>query len=245
MKVLWLKRTDILQICPQSPLRISNRPHLFAFRNRIPGGSIWLAEPNSRAHALAANCAGKRCLTWFDPAWRAAVHRVAKSRTRLDDWTELIQLSSLPNYLGITREQEMCSDTAWPLSRNWSFRLRALAFWKSRCDWESSFELINHIFRRRQWHSTPSCLENPMDGGAWWAAVHGVTEGRTRLSDFTFHFSLSCIGEGNGNPLQCSCLENPRDRGAWWAAVYGVTQSWTRLKWRSSSSSNHIFRQCK
>ena len=49
-----------------------------------------------------------------------------------------------------------------------------------------------------------------------------------------FHFSLSCIGEGNGNPLQCSCLENPRDGGAWWAAVSGVTQSWTRLKWLSS-----------
>ena len=45
-----------------------------------------------------------------------------------------------------------------------------------------------------------------------------------------FHFSLSCIGEGNGNPLQYSCLENPRDRGAWWAAVYGVAQSQTRLK---------------
>ena len=45
-----------------------------------------------------------------------------------------------------------------------------------------------------------------------------------------FHFSLSCIGEGNGNPLQCSCLENPRDGGAWWAAIYGVTQSRTRLK---------------
>ena len=53
-----------------------------------------------------------------------------------------------------------------------------------------------------------------------------------------FHFSLSCIGEGNGNPLQCSCLENPRDRGAWCAAVYGVTQSWTRLKWLSNSSSS-------
>ena len=52
-----------------------------------------------------------------------------------------------------------------------------------------------------------------------------------------FHFSLSCIGEGNGNPLQCSWLENPRDGGAWCAAVYGVTQSWTRLKWLSSSSS--------
>ena len=53
-----------------------------------------------------------------------------------------------------------------------------------------------------------------------------------------FHFSLSCIGEGNGNPLQCSCLENPRDREAWWAAVYGVAQSRTRLKRLSSSSSS-------
>ena len=52
-----------------------------------------------------------------------------------------------------------------------------------------------------------------------------------------FHFSLSCIGEGNGNPLQCSCLENPRDGGAWWAAVYGVAHSRTQLKRRSSSSS--------
>ena len=52
------------------------------------------------------------------------------------------------------------------------------------------------------------------------------------------HFSLSCIGEGNGNPLQCSCLENPRDGGAWWAAVYGVAQSWTQLKRLSSSSSS-------
>ena len=53
-----------------------------------------------------------------------------------------------------------------------------------------------------------------------------------------FHFSLSCIGEGNGNPLQCSCLENPKDRGAWWAAVSGVAQSQTRLKRLSSSSSS-------
>ena len=77
-----------------------------------------------------------------------------------------------------------------------------------------------------------------MDGGAWWAAVHGVAKS---WSDFTFterlHFSLSCTGEGNGNPLQCSCLDNPRDRGAWWSAVYGVAQSWTRLKWLSSFSS--------
>ena len=55
-----------------------------------------------------------------------------------------------------------------------------------------------------------------------------------------FHFSLSCIGEGNGNPLQCSCLENPRDWGAWWATVYGIAQSWTRMK-RLSSSSIYIY----
>ena len=82
-----------------------------------------------------------------------------------------------------------------------------------------------------------SCLENPMDGGAWWAAVHGVAKSQTQLSDFTFT-SLSCIGEGNDNPLQCSCLENPRDSGAWWAAVYGVAESRTQLQWLSSSSSS-------
>ena len=70
-----------------------------------------------------------------------------------------------------------------------------------------------------------SCLENPMDRGAWWAAVHGVATERLH-----FQLSLSRIGEGNGNPLQCSCLENPRDGGTWWAVVYGVAQSWTRLK---------------
>ena len=63
----------------------------------------------------------------------------------------------------------------------------------------------------------------------------GRTESDT-TERLNFHFSLSCIGEGNGNPLQCSCLENPRDRGACWAAVYGVAQSRTWLKWLSSSS---------
>ena len=55
-----------------------------------------------------------------------------------------------------------------------------------------------------------------------------------------FCFSVSCIGEGNGNPLQCFCLENPRDGGAWWAAVYGVPQCRTRLKRLSSSSSKGV-----
>ena len=56
-----------------------------------------------------------------------------------------------------------------------------------------------------------------------------------------FHFSLSCIGGGNGNPLQCSCLENPREGGTWWAAIYGVAHSQTQLKWLSSSSSSSLY----
>ena len=76
----------------------------------------------------------------------------------------------------------------------------------------------------------------------WTEEPGGLQSMGSLESDMTerlhFHFSLSCIGEGNGNPLQCSCLENPRDWGAWWAAVYGVTQSRTWLKRLSSSSSS-------
>ena len=80
-----------------------------------------------------------------------------------------------------------------------------------------------------------SCLENPMDRGAWWAAVHGVAQSQTQLKRLSMH---ACVGEGNGNPLLYSCLENPRDRGAWWAVVYGLAQSRTRLKRPSSSISS-------
>ena len=72
-----------------------------------------------------------------------------------------------------------------------------------------------------------SCLENPKDRGAWWAAVHAVAEESDTTERLHFHVSLSCIGEGNGNLLQCSCLENPRDGGAWWAAISGLTQNRT------------------
>ena len=85
----------------------------------------------------------------------------------------------------------------------------------------------NSIISRQDDHLTQSFRCSP-----WGLEESDTTE---RLH---FHFSLSCFGEGNGNPLQCSCLENPRDGGAWWAAVYGVAQSWTRLKRFSSSSSS-------
>ena len=93
--------------------------------------------------------------------------------------------------------------------------------------------------RRRQWHLTPVLLPGKSHG---WRSLVGCSPRGREESDMTkwlhFHFSFSCIGEGNGNPLQCSCLENPRDGGAWWAAIYGVAQSRTRLTWLSSSSSN-------
>ena len=93
--------------------------------------------------------------------------------------------------------------------------------------------------RREQWHPTLVLLpgeshgRRSLVGCSPWG--HWELDTTERLH---FHFSLSRIGEGNGNPLQCSCLENPRDRGAWWAAVSGVAQSRTQLKRLSSSSSN-------
>ena len=101
------------------------------------------------------------------------------------------------------------------------------------------FQLYTYMylyFFLREGNSNPlqySCPENPVDRGAWWAAVHRVTHSQTWLKHLSMH---ACIGEENGNPLQYSCLENPRDRGAWWAAIYGVTQSRTQLKRLSSSS---------
>ena len=91
---------------------------------------------------------------------------------------------------------------------------------------------------RRQWHSTPVLLPGKSHGRR---SLEGCSPWGRKESEMTerphINFSLSWIGEGNGNPLQCSCLENPRGRKAWWAAVYGVTQSRTPLMWLSSSSS--------
>ena len=93
-------------------------------------------------------------------------------------------------------------------------------------------------------HPTPVLLPGESHGRR---SLVGCSPWGREKSDMTerlpFHFSLSCIGEGNGNPLQCSCLENPRDGGAWWAAVYGFVQSRTRLKQLSSSSKSYLY--CK
>ena len=97
------------------------------------------------------------------------------------------------------------------------------------------------ISQRRQWHPAPVLLPGNSHGRR---SMVGCSPWDPEQSDRTerlhFHFSLSCIGEGNGNPLQCSCLENPRDEGAWWAALYGVSQRRTQLKRLSSSMGQYL-----
>ena len=83
-----------------------------------------------------------------------------------------------------------------------------------------------------------SCLENPMDGGAWWAAVHGVAKSQAWLSDFTFPFHFHALEKEMAAHSSVLAWRIPGMGGAWWAAVYGVAQSWTWLKLLSSSSVN-------
>ena len=107
--------------------------------------------------------------------------------------------------------------------------------------WNNAKLLILIYIWLRQWHPTPVLLpgksheQRSLVGCSPWGRQESDT-----TEQLHFQFSLPCIGEGSGYPLQCSCLENPRDGGAWWAAVYGVAQSRTRLKQLSRLSSKYI-----
>ena len=106
-------------------------------------------------------------------------------------------------------------------------------------DWFQIGKVVHQGCWRRQWQPTPVFLPEKSP----WTEEPGRLQSMGSLEVGTterlhFHFSLSYIGEGIDNPLQCSCLENPRDGGAWWAAICGVAQSRTRLKRLSSSSSS-------
>ena len=125
---------------------------------------------------------------------------------------------------------------SWPRDWTWVACFAGRFF----ADWAIKYLRCPAVHgQSRKWHPTPVLLPGKSHGQR--GLVGCSPWGRKELDTtewLHFHFSLSCIGEGNGNLLQCSCLENPRDRGAWWAAVYGVTQSRTRLKWLSSSSNS-------
>ena len=100
------------------------------------------------------------------------------------------------------------------------------------------------VFELWYWRRREKAMPTYSSTLAWkipWTEGPGGLQSKGSLGvghDWATSLSLSCIGEGNGNPLHCSCLVNPRDRGAWWVAVYGVSQSQTRLKWLSSRSSS-------
>ena len=187
-------------------------------------------------------------------AWCSIVHGVTKSQMWLSDWTttmpcishdsgctgavqkplsllyhRLLNFSLTSAWFPIIKQET----STWPVS----FRACTSCLPSSQVSSLSSNCHVLIRLQRRQWHPTPVLLPGKSHGRR--SLVGCRPQGR-KESDTTewlhFHFSLSCIGEGNGNPLQCSCLENPRDGGAWWAAIYGVAQSQTQLKWLSSSS---------
>ena len=120
-------------------------------------------------------------------------------------------------------------------------RLQSMGSRRVRHDWATSLSHFTFMHWRKKWQPSPVFLpgESQGQGSLVGCRLWGRTESDT-TERLHFRFSLSCIGEGNGNPLQCFCLENPRDGGAWWAAVYGAVQSRTQLKQLSSSSSSIV-----
>ena len=117
----------------------------------------------------------------------------------------------------------------------WSWSPSVLTTANSSVSQSNCFPLHSWMEKAMAPHSSTLAWQIP-----WTEEPGGLQSmGSLRVGhDWATPLSLSCIGEGNGSPLQCSCLENPRDGGVWWAAVYGVAQSQTRLKWLSSSSSS-------
>ena len=122
-----------------------------------------------------------------------------------------------------------------------------LPHWTTQSRWWGPGEkrlhhILGDLIKMQTLHPTPVLLPGKSHGQR---SLVGCSPWGCEESDTTeqlhFHFSLSCTGEGNGNPLQCSCLENPRDGRAWWAAIYGVTQSRTQLMWLSSRQASLSF----
>ena len=186
----------------------------------------WRVEKRSKSDTTSPTTS-QNPSRWH-PSWlnkRAPPGRTLSQK----DWLKKTQTNPITMGL-VTKPKTVAEQFSWVLPYcsppTHSFPIKSLA-------------LSAHVSpqQRRQWQPTPAFL--PGESQGWGSLVGCRLWGHTE-SDMTeqllFHFSLSCIGEGNGNPLQCSCLEIPRDGGAWWAAVYGVAQSWTRLKWFSSSS---------
>ena len=180
------------------------------------------------------------CLLSFDKCLQTTSHQDAEIII-----TPEISLMFHPSHSPQHTSQQPRQPYLWFFPLPWiSFACRRISHRWNHTVW-TLLHVPAFIQQRRQWHPTPVSLPGKSHGrrslvgcSPWGCYESDTTE---RLN---FHFSLSCTGEGNGNPLQCSCLENPRDGGAWWAAIYGAAQSQTRLKRLSSSSSSFHSAQC-
>ena len=155
--------------------------------------------------------------------WAPFTHSITQCLMNATDSLKLVELSDLCSGMLTSFLRKML--VIWLKEINKKNELRELFF-----------DVLLFPDWRRQWQPTPELLPGKSHG---WRSLVGCSPWGSKESNATeqlhFHFSLSCIGEGNGNPLQCSCLENPRDGRAWWAAVYGVTQNRTWLKRLNSS----------
>ena len=177
---------------------------------------------------------------WSDLA-AAAAATAHHTHTGTREYTGTLVPQSLACNAGTV--QPICFVTLSFRSLGYSSPYSCLIFSKQKsteAKGSEGLECVTNPIQRRQWHPTPVLLPGKSHG---WRSLVGCSPWGREESDTTerlhFHSSLSCTGEGNDNPLQCSCLENPRDRGAQRAAVYGVAQSRTRLKRLSSSSSSN------
>ena len=144
-----------------------------------------------------------------------------------------VSFTSFPMLISLTEKTRLCSRDIGSFNFSVKANKSKLSFFQMKA-W---FEVPTPWNQRRQWHPTAVLLpgkslgQRSLVGCSPWGRWESDTTER-----LDFHFSLSCIGKGNDNPLQCSWLEDPRDGGASWAAVYGVAQSRTWLKQLSSSS---------
>ena len=166
------------------------------------------------------------CPTLCDPV-EYTVHGFLQAR--------ILEWVAFPFYRGSSqpRDRTQVSHVAGGLFISWATREAQM----TRAALLMQLLLYMCLIWRRQWHPTPVLLPGKSHG---WRSLVGCSPWGRKESGMTerlhFHFSLSCTGEGNGKPVQCSCLENPRDGGGFWAAIYGVAQSQTWLKRLRSSS---------
>ena len=187
------------------------------------GWDGWMASPTSCTWVWASS------RNWWWTGKPGVLQSMVSQRVGQDWATELTDWAYYNAILKPTTRRQ-CQ----------TLQVKGSVLYKTACfTCKLHFEGFQVTWWRRQWHPTPVLLPGKFHG---LRSLIGCSPWGRQKSDTTervhFEFSLSCIGEGNGNPLQYYCLENPRDWGAWWAAVSGVSQSQTRLKWLSSSSSS-------